>query len=166
MPLAVNSWQKSYTVIARMRQGKQVIVPGDGTSLWTITHNSDFAKGFVGLLGHPQAIGARLPHHLGRSDDLGPDLPHRWPPPPASRPTIVHMPSDFIAACVPDRLGSLHRATRRQRRVRQQQDQAVRARLLRDHAVPNRASGERWRGLTPIPRAGKSTTTRMPSGTN
>jgi hypothetical protein len=39
------------------RQGKPLIVPGDGTSLWAITHNSDFAKGLVGLLGHQQAVG-------------------------------------------------------------------------------------------------------------
>jgi len=45
--LAVNSWQKSFTAIDRMRRGEKVIVPGDGSSLWCITHNSDFAKGFV-----------------------------------------------------------------------------------------------------------------------
>src|ERR1700733_8411450 len=55
--LAVNSWRKSYTAIDRMRRGKKVIVPGDGSSLWVITHNSDFARGLVGLLGHQQAIG-------------------------------------------------------------------------------------------------------------
>ena len=55
--LAVNSWQKSYTAVDRMRRGKKVIVPGDGSSLWVITHNSDFAQGLVGLLGHRQAIG-------------------------------------------------------------------------------------------------------------
>src|SRR5208283_5608851 len=55
--LAVNSWLKSYTVVDRMRRGKKVIVPGDGSSLWVITHNSDLAKGFTGLLGNPQAIG-------------------------------------------------------------------------------------------------------------
>src|SRR5690242_4268344 len=55
--LAVNSWAKSYTVVDRMRRGKKVIVPGDGSSLWVITHNTDFAKGLVGLLGHEQAIG-------------------------------------------------------------------------------------------------------------
>src|ERR1019366_6643459 len=43
--LAVNSWAKSYTAVDRMRQGKKVIVPGDGSSLWVITHNTDFAKG-------------------------------------------------------------------------------------------------------------------------
>ncbi len=57
IPLVMNSWQRPYTAVARLRQGKPVIVPGDGTSLWTITHNSDFAKGLVGLLGHQQAIG-------------------------------------------------------------------------------------------------------------
>ena len=46
-----------YTVIDRMRKGKKVIVHGDGTSLWVLTHNSDFAKGFVGLLGNSRAIG-------------------------------------------------------------------------------------------------------------
>jgi nucleoside-diphosphate-sugar epimerase len=46
-----------YTVINRMRQGKKVIVHGDGTSLWTLTHHRDFAKGFVGLLGNSRAIG-------------------------------------------------------------------------------------------------------------
>jgi nucleoside-diphosphate-sugar epimerase len=46
-----------WTAIERMRQGKPVVVHGDGTSLWTLTHNTDFAKAFVGLLGHPMAIG-------------------------------------------------------------------------------------------------------------
>ena len=46
-----------YTTIDRMRQGKPVIVHGDGTSLWTLTHHTDFAKGFVGVLGNHQAIG-------------------------------------------------------------------------------------------------------------
>ena len=55
--LAVNSWPKSYTAVDRMRRGKKVIVPGDGSSLWVITHNSDFAKGLVGLLGHGRPSG-------------------------------------------------------------------------------------------------------------
>lgn len=46
-----------YTVVNRMRQGKKVVVHGDGTSLWTLTHHRDFAKGFVGLLGQPTAVG-------------------------------------------------------------------------------------------------------------
>lgn len=43
IPLAINSWQKSYTAVDRMRRGLPVIVPGDGLTRWTITHNSDFA---------------------------------------------------------------------------------------------------------------------------
>jgi nucleoside-diphosphate-sugar epimerase len=46
-----------WTQIDRMRRGLEVIVPGDGTSLWTLTHHVDFAKGFVGLLGHTRTIG-------------------------------------------------------------------------------------------------------------
>jgi nucleoside-diphosphate-sugar epimerase len=47
----------SYQVIKRIKEGKPVIIHGDGTSLWTLTHNSDFAKGFVGLMGNIHAIG-------------------------------------------------------------------------------------------------------------
>ncbi|HOO83136.1 MAG TPA: NAD-dependent epimerase/dehydratase family protein [Prolixibacteraceae bacterium] len=56
IPVAIGSWT-DFTIVERMRQGRKVIIHGDGTSLWTITHSADFAKGFVGLLGHQQAIG-------------------------------------------------------------------------------------------------------------
>jgi nucleoside-diphosphate-sugar epimerase len=46
-----------WTDIHRMRAGLPVLVHGDGTSLWTLTHSQDFAKAFVGLLGRPQAVG-------------------------------------------------------------------------------------------------------------
>jgi nucleoside-diphosphate-sugar epimerase len=46
-----------WTDIHRMRAGLPVMVHGDGTSLWTLTHSQDFAKAFVGLLGRPQAVG-------------------------------------------------------------------------------------------------------------
>lgn len=46
-----------WTDIHRMRSGLPVMVHGDGTSLWTLTHSQDFAKAFVGLLGRPQAVG-------------------------------------------------------------------------------------------------------------
>lgn len=57
IPLGVHGKNGSYQVIKRMLEGKQVIVHGDGTSLWTMTHNSDFAKGFIGLMGNIHAIG-------------------------------------------------------------------------------------------------------------
>ena len=50
-----------------MRQGKPVVVHGDGTSLWTLTHHEDFARGFVPLLGHPRAVGEAF--HI-TSDDV------------------------------------------------------------------------------------------------
>jgi len=56
IPVAIGSWT-DYTIIDRMKKGKEVIIHGDGTSLWTVTHSHDFAKAFVGLLGHQQAIG-------------------------------------------------------------------------------------------------------------
>lgn len=57
VPLGVHGDGGSFQVIKRMMEGKQVLVHGDGTSLWTMTHNSDFAKGFVGLMGNVHAIG-------------------------------------------------------------------------------------------------------------
>lgn len=57
VPLGVHGSKGSYQVIKRMMEGKPVIIHGDGTSLWTITHNTDFAKGYVGLMGNPHAIG-------------------------------------------------------------------------------------------------------------
>lgn len=57
VPLGVHGDKGSYQVVKRIKEGKPVIIHGDGTTLWTITHNSDFAKGFVGLMGNVHAIG-------------------------------------------------------------------------------------------------------------
>ena len=57
VPMGVHGNNGSWQVLKRMLEGKQVIVHGDGTSLWTITCNEDFAKGFIGLIGNPHAIG-------------------------------------------------------------------------------------------------------------
>jgi nucleoside-diphosphate-sugar epimerase len=104
--LAINSWTKSYTVIDRMRRGRKVIVPGDGTSLWVITHNTDFAKGLVGLLGNEQTVGHAF--HITTDEVMCWDQFYRLAGAAAGvEPELVHMPSDFLAACVPDSLGSL-----------------------------------------------------------
>ena len=52
IPLGVHGKKGSWQVAKRMLEGKPVIIHGDGTSLWTMTHNSDFAKGFIGLMGN------------------------------------------------------------------------------------------------------------------
>lgn len=57
VPLGVHGEKGSYQVVKRMLEGKPVIIHGDGTSLWTMTHNSDFARGFIGLMGNLHAIG-------------------------------------------------------------------------------------------------------------
>lgn len=57
VPLGVHGKNGSWQVVKRMLENKPVIIHGDGSSLWTMTHNSDFAKGFCGLLGNPHAIG-------------------------------------------------------------------------------------------------------------
>ncbi len=57
VPLGVHGKNGSWQVVKRMLEGKPVIIHGDGTSLWTMTHNSDFAKGFVGLMANSHAIG-------------------------------------------------------------------------------------------------------------
>jgi nucleoside-diphosphate-sugar epimerase len=104
--LAVNSWQKSFTAIDRMRRGEKVIVPGDGSSLWCITHNSDFAKGFVGLLGHRQAIGHAF--HITSDEMMTWDQFYRITAEAAGvEARIVHIASDFLGACDPGEIGSL-----------------------------------------------------------
>lgn len=57
VPMGVHGDKGSYQVLKRMLEGKPVIIHGDGTSLWTMTFNEDFAKGFVGLMGNPKALG-------------------------------------------------------------------------------------------------------------
>lgn len=61
IPVTIGGWTE-YTIIDRMKKGEKVIIQGDGTSLWTVTHAKDFAKGFNGLLGNPRAIGH--PFHI------------------------------------------------------------------------------------------------------
>ena len=57
VPLGVHGKKGFYQVIKRMQEGKPVIIQGDGTSLWTVTFNKDFATGYIGLMGNSHAIG-------------------------------------------------------------------------------------------------------------
>jgi nucleoside-diphosphate-sugar epimerase len=90
-----------YTVIDRMRRGQKVIVHGDGTSVWTLTHHADFAKGFVGLLGNPRAVGEAV--HITSDEwltwnQIFGHLARAF----GTEAKIVHLPSDLIAAHDPD----------------------------------------------------------------
>lgn len=85
-----------WTVVDRMLKGKEVIVHGDGTSLWTLTHHRDFARGFVGLLGHPYALGEEF--HITGDEWLSWNEIFRLTAQAAGvEPKIVHVPSDLIA---------------------------------------------------------------------
>lgn len=107
VPLAINSWEKSWTAVDRMRRGLPLIVPGDGSSLWTITHNTDFAQGLVGLLGHAQAVGHAF--HITSDEVLTWNQIYRQTAEAAGvdAPNLVHIATDFITACLPDQQGGL-----------------------------------------------------------
>jgi nucleoside-diphosphate-sugar epimerase len=91
-----------WTQIDRMRRGAPVVVHGDGTSLWTVTHSDDFAVGFIGLLGDPRTFGHAL--HI-TSDDV-----YSWnqiyeilaAAAGVSGPKLVHVPSERIASADKD----------------------------------------------------------------
>ena len=90
-----------WTPLARMLAGKPVIVHGDGTSLWTVTHNTDFARAFVPLLGHPRTVGEAF--QITSDDVLTWDqITRALGAALGVEPTIVHVPSDVIAAADPD----------------------------------------------------------------
>jgi nucleoside-diphosphate-sugar epimerase len=92
---------ESYTVVERLRQGKPLIVFGDGTSFWTMTHNTDFARAFMGLLGNPDAIGESF--HITSDEHLTWDqIVETIAAATGFAPNIVHIPSDFIAAIDPE----------------------------------------------------------------
>jgi len=90
----------NWTTIDRMLRGLPVIVHGDGTSLWTLTHSSDFAKGFVGLMGNSHAIGEV--YHITSDEWLTWNQIHEILASAAGvQPELVHVPSDLIAVYDP-----------------------------------------------------------------
>ena len=94
IPFPIGGWTE-YTIIDRIKKGKKVIVHGDGTSLWTITHAEDFAKGFVGLIGHQQAIGHAF--HITSDEILTwNQICEAVADAVGVKANIVHISSDFI----------------------------------------------------------------------
>ena len=85
-----------YSVIDRMLKNKKIIIHGDGTSLWVLTHNTDFAVGFNGLFGKQKAIGEA--YQITSDELLNWNLIYRLVAKELKiEPDIVHIPSDFIA---------------------------------------------------------------------
>ncbi len=86
-----------WTIVERMRRGQPVVVHGDGTSLWTLTHHSDFARGLVPLLGHPRTFGEAF--QITSDDVLTWDqIANALAAAAGTTAQIVHVPSDAIAA--------------------------------------------------------------------
>ncbi|NBD23702.1 SDR family oxidoreductase [Paenibacillus glycinis] len=101
IPFAITSGAHPWTLIDRIRKGKKIVVPGDGTSLWTITHNTDFAKGLVGLLGNTQTLGQAF--HITSDevktwnqylDAIGQAI--------GAKPQPIHMTSACISSFLPE----------------------------------------------------------------
>jgi nucleoside-diphosphate-sugar epimerase len=86
-----------WTLVERMRQGREVLVHGDGTSLWTITHHTDFARAFVGLLGRREAIGEAF-HITGDEAPSWNRIYLDIAEAAGVEPRLVHVPSDAVAA--------------------------------------------------------------------
>ncbi|HET9956890.1 MAG TPA: SDR family oxidoreductase [Polyangiaceae bacterium] len=90
-----------YTAVDRMRRGRPVVVHGDGTSLWTLTHHRDFAAAFVPLLGHDGAIGEAF--HITSDEWLTWNQIHEIVARAAgTRAELVHVPSEVIATHDPE----------------------------------------------------------------
>ncbi|NTW41042.1 MAG: SDR family oxidoreductase [Cellulomonadaceae bacterium] len=90
-----------WTSVARMRAGKEVVIHGDGTSQWTLTHHTDFAEGFVPLLANPRTLGEAF--HITSDEALTWDqIAHALADAAGVEARIVHVPSDAIAAVDPE----------------------------------------------------------------
>ncbi len=106
VPLCVGSWGKPWTIMDRMMRGQKIIVPGDGTSLWQVTWNGDFAKGLVGLLGNQRAIGHAF--HITTDEVLTWNQIYQEAGHAVGvEPDIVHIPTDLISAYMPEEEGNL-----------------------------------------------------------
>lgn len=106
IPYTMNSWEHPWTLIDRMRKGKEIVMHGDGTSLWTITHNTDFAKGFIGLIGNK--------HSLGHAFHITSDEVLSWNQIIEAicdavdlKPNIINIPTQFITTYDPEQIGTL-----------------------------------------------------------
>jgi nucleoside-diphosphate-sugar epimerase len=98
IPTAVDG--VDFTILERLRRGKKLVVPGDGTAVWTMTHADDFAAGLAGLLGNPAAIGEAF--HITSDEVLSwNELTETVARLAGFEPELVHVSSDFVAGVDP-----------------------------------------------------------------
>lgn len=106
IPFLFNSRIYRWTLVDRMLRGRKIIVPGDGTSLFPLTHSTDFAKGFTGLLGNIHSIGHSF--HITSDEVLTWDqVAYSIGHAAGAKPEILHVPSDFICKLSPEHTGGL-----------------------------------------------------------
>jgi nucleoside-diphosphate-sugar epimerase len=104
-PIAIGGWG-CYTLADRLKRGQPIIVHGDGSSLWVVTHAEDFGRGLLGLLGNPQALGHAF--HITTDEVLTWNQIYETIADALGVvPKIVHIPSDFIARVMPAYTGTL-----------------------------------------------------------
>ena len=100
VPVSVHGLKGSWQVLKRMMEGKPVIVHGDGSSLWTLTWNEDFARGFIGLLGNPKAIGEAF--QIMSDEQLTWNQVYECVARALHvKPNLYHIASDFLATASP-----------------------------------------------------------------
>jgi nucleoside-diphosphate-sugar epimerase len=105
LPIAIGGWG-SYTLADRLMTGRPIIVHGDGSSLWVVTHAEDFGRGFLGLLGNEGALGQAF--HITSDEVLTWNQIYQAIAEALGvEPKIVHIPSDYIARVAPQLAGSL-----------------------------------------------------------
>ena len=105
IPIAIGGF-KEFTTADRILKGKKIIIHGDGKSLWTVTHSSDFAKGFAGLIGNRQAIGHAF--HITSDEILSWNTLYGMLADALGKEAdVVHISSDFICRLEPSFTGTL-----------------------------------------------------------
>ncbi len=106
IPIIGASWMRPYTIVERIKRGKKVVIPGDGTSLWTLTWNADFAVGLLGLLGRREAIGQAF--HITSDEVLSWNQIFIELYSALGAPiNVLHIASDFIILHNPELQGTL-----------------------------------------------------------
>jgi nucleoside-diphosphate-sugar epimerase len=106
IPVAIGSWSRPFTLVDRMRRGAKILVPGDGTSIWTITHSADLARGLIPLFGRKEAIGEDF--HITSDEALTWNQIYLLVGRAAGvEPDLLHVPSDGMVAADPELLGTL-----------------------------------------------------------
>jgi nucleoside-diphosphate-sugar epimerase len=101
IPLSITSWTQSWSPIDRMLRGKPIIIHGDGTNITTATHNTDFAKGFVGVFGDVRTIGHAI--HITSDEVLSWNQHYRIVADiVGTKPNFVHVASETLVAMNPE----------------------------------------------------------------